>query len=283
MCSLNGTGNIPILMYHSISISGNAKFKPFTVAPERFAQQMAYLYEHAYTPMTVSQLIQARTQATLLPPKPLVLTFDDGLADFYTAALPILQRYQFGATLYLATAYINETSRWLRHEGEGHRPMLTWDQVRDVQRAGIECGGHTHTHPQLDVLGRASAYEEITRCKQLLEEQLAQPVLSFAYPFGYYTRLTQQLVRDAGYQSACAVKHTMSTNTTDAFALTRLMVSAHMHLHDFAALLSGQKKRSLATLYARARTPLWQYARLSYSTLLKKGTVRAAIGEGKMW
>lgn len=278
---MNGTGNIPILMYHSISISGNAKFKQFTVAPQRFAQQMAYLHAHAYTPMTVSQLMQARTQPALMPTKPIVLTFDDGLADFFTAALPILRQYQFGATLYITTAYIDATSRWLRHEGEAHRPMLTWEQVRAVQRAGIECGGHTHTHPQLDVLSRAAAAEEITRCKQLLEEQLAQPVLSFAYPFGYYTGLIQQLVQDAGYQSACAVKHTMSTSTTNPFALTRLMVSANMQLHDFEALLSGQKKHSLTTMYVRARTPLWQCARLSYTALVKRGAARAAMSEGK--
>ena len=281
MVSMNGTGNIPILMYHSISISGNAKFKQFTVAPERFAQQMAYLHAHAYTPMTVSQLIQARTQPTLMPTKPIVLTFDDGFADFFTAALPVLQRYQFGATLYIATAYINATSRWLRHDGEGHRPLLTWEQVRAVQRAGIECGGHTHTHPQLDVLSRAAAAEEITRCKQLLEEQLEQAVLSFAYPYGYYTGLTQQLVQDAGYQSACAVKHTMSTNTSNPFALTRLMVSANMQQQHFEELLSGQKKRSLATMYMRARTPLWQYARLSYSALAKRRMALAVLSEGK--
>src|SRR5690242_1592215 len=92
--------NIPILMYHSISISGNAKFKQFTVSPAVFAQQMAYLHDAGYTPLTVSQFVQARTRPIDLPARPVVLTFDDGFADFFTAALPVLQHYHFVATLY---------------------------------------------------------------------------------------------------------------------------------------------------------------------------------------
>ena len=271
MFALNTLRSIPILMYHSISISGNAKFRQFTVSQERFVQQMAYLHAHAYTPMTVSQFIHARTQPALMPAKPIVLTFDDGFADFFTAALPILQRYHYVATLYVTTAFVDDTSRWLRHVGEAQRPMLTWEQLRAIQRAGIECGGHTHTHPQLDVLSRTVARKEITRCKQLLEDRLEQSVLSFAYPFGYYTALTAHLVQASGYQSACAVKHTMSSTATNPFALTRLQVSANMHMDDFEALLTGQKKHALPTLYARIRTPLWQYARLSYTVFAKRG------------
>src|SRR4051794_16438407 len=91
---------IPILMYHSLSCSSNASFKQFALPPAQFAEQIAYLYEHKYTPITVTQLVQGRSQnENALPERPVVLTFDDGFADFLTDALPVLQRYLFPATL----------------------------------------------------------------------------------------------------------------------------------------------------------------------------------------
>src|SRR5579859_480467 len=147
---------------------------------------MAYLNQHRYTPITVTQFAAALLQKDpRLPRRPVVLTFDDGFADFYTEALPILKRYAFPATLYVATAFINGTSRWLQREGEMARPMLTWEQLSEISASGIECGGHSHSHPQLDTLSQAEAYREIAQSKSLLEHHLGQNVSSFAYPFGY--------------------------------------------------------------------------------------------------
>ena len=92
--------------------------------------------------------------------------------------------------------------------------MLTWDQLSEISANGIECGGHTHSHPQLDTLSPAEAFREIAQSKRLLEDHLGQNVLSFAYPFGYYTANTQRQVQEAGYTSACAVKYAMSSVTT---------------------------------------------------------------------
>ena len=74
---------IPILMYHSISNHASPKFKQFTVSPKVFAEHMAYLHQHRYTPMTVTQFVAAQSQnGAKLPERPVVLTFDDGFADF---------------------------------------------------------------------------------------------------------------------------------------------------------------------------------------------------------
>ncbi|MBA2681861.1 MAG: polysaccharide deacetylase family protein [Ktedonobacteraceae bacterium] len=110
---------IPILMYHSISEHASLKFKQFTVSPQSFNEQMAYLHQHKYTPITVSQFVEAQGKGgQCLPARPVVLTFDDGFEDFYTDALPILKHYHFAATLYVATGFVNKTSHWLQHEGE---------------------------------------------------------------------------------------------------------------------------------------------------------------------
>ena len=95
---------VPILLYHSIAEDVPPAFSEWAVSPAVFADQMISLFEHRYTPITVSQLSAAMTGSNeRLPDRPVVITFDDGFADFYTAALPILKRYGFPATLYIPT------------------------------------------------------------------------------------------------------------------------------------------------------------------------------------
>ena len=87
---------VPILMYHSISDQAAPRFKQFAVPQKVFATQMEYLHTHGYTPITVTQYMEAKKQSgTGLPARPVILTFDDGFADFYSAALPILKQYEF--------------------------------------------------------------------------------------------------------------------------------------------------------------------------------------------
>ncbi|MBV9229057.1 MAG: polysaccharide deacetylase family protein, partial [Chloroflexi bacterium] len=144
----------------------------------------------------MTQMVQARAQnGEELPPQPIVLTFDDAYADFYTNALPALQTYGFVATLYVPTVFVGGTSRWLEYLGEGSRPLLSWSQLAEISACGIECGAHSHTHPALDMLSFSKAQDEIVRCKCLLEDHLGQQTSSFAYPYGYYNTRVRQMVR----------------------------------------------------------------------------------------
>ncbi len=252
-------------------MSANPKFKQFVVSPKLFADHMAYLHDHAYTPMTVTQAIcTLYREEYVLPERPVVLTFDDGFADFFTAALPVLKQYNFAATLYVSTAFVNGTSRWLQYERETTRPMLTWEQLAEISASRVECGAHSHSHPQLDTLRYTEVRDEILQSKRLLEDHLGQEVFSFAYPFGYHTRQVRQLVREAGYTSACAVRHAMSSETDDPFALARLMVRTDSSIEEFTALLSGRSSSPATAaykIYARARTPVWQFVRRSAATV----------------
>lgn len=251
---------IPILMYHSISSSSNPKFAQFAVSATIFERQISYLSRQHYTPMTVTQLVQARAQnGRHLPERPVVITFDDGFADFFTTALPILKKYAFPATLYISTAFIDGTSRWLRREREMTRPMLTWVQVAEISAQGIECGAHTHTHPQLDIVSSSQAKKEIEYSKKLLEDHLGKEVVSFAYPFGYHTSRVQQFVQEAGFYSACAVKYALSTEHDNPFSLARLLAE-NMSEEAFAARLTGRGQATETTLY-HARRLAWRLAR----------------------
>ncbi|HEY0755328.1 MAG TPA: polysaccharide deacetylase family protein [Ktedonobacteraceae bacterium] len=253
---------IPILMYHSISDQATPAYRPFAVPPALFAQQMEYLHQQNYTPLTVTQFMEIRAAGKqTLPAKPVLLTFDDGLEDFYTGAFPLLRRYGFPATLYVVTGFMHKTSRWLKEDGEGERPMMTWEQLATVQAGGIECGGHTHSHPQLDTMPFTQARAEIVLCKKLLEEHLGRKVSSFAYPYGYHTAAMKQAVRAAGYTSACAVKYEMCSEITDPFALKRLLVGPATDIPALSALLDTKHTSALTGIYKSARVPVWRMVR----------------------
>jgi peptidoglycan/xylan/chitin deacetylase (PgdA/CDA1 family) len=254
---------VPILMYHSISCDAAPRFKHFVVSPSSFAEQMRHLRDGGYTPITVTQFVERIGDGgNGLPDRPILLTFDDGFADFHATALPILQQCNFVATLYISSAFIGGTSAWLRREHETTRPMLDWTQVAEVAACGIECGGHSHTHPKLDTLPPAMARDEIARCKGIIEERLGLEVASFAYPFGYYNASVKRMVEEAGYTSACAVRYAMSSLGDDRFALARLLVGAGMDLSTFAALVAGNETPILGT-FRRARAGVWQGVRWS--------------------
>jgi peptidoglycan/xylan/chitin deacetylase (PgdA/CDA1 family) len=222
---------------------------------------MAYLQQRHYTPLTVTHLAQAMTDSSLhLPDRPVVVTIDDGVADFYMGALPVLTRYGFPATLYVTTGFVGGTSRWLSGVGEGLRPMLTWSQIADVQASGIECGAHSRSHPQLDILARAAARDEIVHCKSELEHQLGRQVVTFAYPHGYYSAAVRRLVQEAGYSSACAVKHAMSATTDDRFALARIIVTDTDDMDGFGQVLAG-RGLPVAPVRERVRTRGWRTGR----------------------
>ena len=229
----------PILMYHSISDSAGSAFRDFTVPPALFQEQMDYLYTNDFATLTVTEFATAIIEHHPLPERRVVLTFDDGFVDFYTNVLPVLEQFGCRATLYIPTAYVGMTSRWMDLIGEGNRPILDWDTLRQLP-SSIECGAHSHTHPQLDILGLAAVREEIFLSKQLLEAHLQHPILSFCYPHGFSSRSVRRLVKEAGFMAACAGL----MPTDDIFALPRLFVTPDMVVERFAQLLT--KRPSLA-------------------------------------
>jgi peptidoglycan/xylan/chitin deacetylase (PgdA/CDA1 family) len=251
--------SVPILMYHSVSTSTNPLFKRWAVPAEMFDEHLSYLSQNQYTPITITDLVRARSNTGApLPGRPVVLTFDDAYEDFYANAFPALARHGFVATLYVPTAYVGGTSGWLRHEGETLRPIATWTQLAEISEAGIECGGHSHGHMQMDAVPLAIADADIRRCKAILEDHLGRETHSFAYPHGWTTYAIKRLVQSAGFTSACAVKNMLSSPWDDAFELARLVVTGDMNTADIAELLARRVTPLEETLRNAAR-PLWRF------------------------
>ena len=191
------------------------QFAPWVLKPQRFREQLRSLAEAGLHTLTVSDLVRRRA-AGQTTDHGVVLTFDDGFADFQRNAMPTMQEFGMTGTLYVITGMVGSEFRSL--------PLLDWPDLAEIRDNEIEIGGHTVSHPPLDRLAPARAMDEVSDCKKQLEDRLGAAVRSFAYPFGFYTRQTRQAVIDAGYTSACAVGYRFSPPDDDPFALRRMIV-----------------------------------------------------------
>jgi peptidoglycan/xylan/chitin deacetylase (PgdA/CDA1 family) len=186
-------GYVPILMYHyvrSVDPEQDELGYRLSVTPEVFAEQMAWLDENDYTPITAAHLADCLRGWRDCPERPVVLSFDDGYEDAYTEALPILEAYGFTGTFYVVTEFV------------GRPGYMSWEQIRSMHASGMEIGSHSLTHPDLALLDAERARAEITESRELIESELGARVRSFCYPIGSYSPEVAAMVLEAGYTNA---------------------------------------------------------------------------------
>jgi len=229
----------PILLYHAV---GGPAGDAYAVTPDRFAAHMDAVAASGRRPLTIGGLARERP----LPADALVVTFDDGMADFAAHAWPLLRDRGLPVTLYVTSGLVGG-----RHEG---RPMLTWAQLAELRDAGVEIGAHGRRHVALDLLTLDAAACELVNAKLELEDRLQVPVDTCAYPHGHHTTAVKRLAAAAGYRSACAVKNALSHPYDDPFALARVTVTPGT---DVDALLAG-RGAPLAPSRERVRTRAWR-------------------------
>lgn len=217
---------------------------------------MEYLSGRGYRVCSVSELVAARTGAAPDARPMVALSFDDAFRELLVHAVPVLRRLGFGGTVYVPTAYIGGSSTWLRGAGEGDRPVLGADELRELAGAGIECGGHSHTHAPLDVIRTQSARVEVELSKEILEATLGSEVRTFAYPFGYERAGVRELVASAGYDSACRVNYRASPFGEDTYALSRLPVYGDWDLATFQRVVEGRTSLRLRHAASIAWRPI---------------------------
>jgi peptidoglycan/xylan/chitin deacetylase (PgdA/CDA1 family) len=247
---------VPVLCYHSVCTDPAPLMREWAISPGRLREHLAYFADEGMTTLTITEYAHRLSIGQPLPERLVVLTFDDGFADFATEAVPALLDADMTATLYVSTAYVGETSHWLGPDGS--QPMLSWSQVTDVAAAGVEIGAHAHHHHALDELDRTRAQLEIVESKKRLEDQLGGLVESFAYPHGYHTRAIKDMVRLAGFSSAAAVKNALSGPTDDLYAIARILVPGDAPVDEVARLM---RRSSPAPRYERLQTKAWRAVR----------------------
>lgn len=227
-----GSSTIPILMYHGV----DALASVVTLPPNRFRWQMEWLYRHGYKGISLGEIVRCMSTGETFPERAVVLTFDDGYQSVYAEAFPVLKQYGFSATVFLVTDFCNKDNRW--HSQPQDIPtmkLMTWGQIDEMARFGIEFGSHTLTHPYLDQLPPDALHDEIVLPKTILEEKLSRPVTVFAYPYGRYSKPAKELVASV-YEAACSTRQGLAHPTSDRFMLERVEISYLAHPWAFQSL-----------------------------------------------
>jgi peptidoglycan/xylan/chitin deacetylase (PgdA/CDA1 family) len=232
---------VPILMYHYISVpppDADAVRLDLSVPPERFAEHLRYLREAGYVSITLYDLFLALQAGYPLPGKPVIITLDDGHRDTYTAAFPLLKQYGFTATFFVLTGLIDE----------GRPEYLTWDQVIEMDRAGMDVEAHGHTH--VDLSGRDADYLvwQILGSKEAIEARTHKAVRFFCYPSGGYDDLVIQILHSAHYWGAVTANFGSEQRSDRPFELPRVRVRGQYTVQDLARVIElTMKPEEMAT------------------------------------
>lgn len=206
-----GVVNVPILMYHHI---GNpATWQTYNVDTAMFEWQMDYLDKHGFHTVSLDDIASAIISGAQLPGNPIAITFDDGWALQFTNTLPSLLRHHFRATYYIV---VNPTGRIAG--------VMTWDQVRLLRDAGMWIGSHSLTHGYLPGMSDTRLREELVDSRRILQEQLGQPITTFAYPGGAFDARVERMAQDAGYTTAVSVIHGYAQRSDEIYRLQRVGV-----------------------------------------------------------
>ena len=212
----------PILEYHMVTENPHPDAKPYVVPPEDFAEQLDYLAEEGYTTITPQDYARARKGKQQLPEKPIILSFDDGYEDNWRVVLPMLEERGMKAVFYMVTNSI------------GQPGYLTWDNLFDMERRGMEIGSHTANHLPLTTLSPEKQREELRLSKLMLEWKGMKTIYSFSYPNGSYNAGVVTMLAEEEYLTAVTGEAGLNTLETNPYLLRRVNIPPpHFGLTEF--------------------------------------------------
>ena len=203
---------VPILMYHRFGYEEGTLF----VTPENFSRQMEYLKKHAYSVISLDELARRIKTGAKIGHNTVVITIDDGYGDNYVYGYPVLRRYKFPATIFIASNLV------------GHnKEFLDWGQVKEMLSANISFGGHTRNHAYLPSISSDNEllWDEVAGAKKEIEKNTGLPVYYFCYPIGGFDEKVKEVVREAGYLAACTTNRGFVDFNKDLYELKRVKIT----------------------------------------------------------
>jgi len=220
--------HVPVLMYHYVDEEPPPK-GPYadglTVRTPDFVEELEYLVENGYQTVRLSDVYLAMAGVKELPEKPVALTFDDGGLDNYTVAFDLLRQHGQTATFFVITKTVG---------GDG---QMTWEQLREMTKAGMSVQSHTVSHPDLTGASDERLRSELVDSRTAIAEAVDEPGYAFCYPAGAYNDRVVEAVRDAGYVMAVVTDKGTVLDPEAIFEIRRGRVQAHLSLAGFANLV----------------------------------------------
>lgn len=196
-----------------------------------FRRGIAMLAQLGYCTISLSDAVDCLRRGARFPKRSCVITFDDGYASTFTDAFPILQQFNFTATIFLTVGDGNAA----RLPTLNRRARLSWDEIRKMQKQGITFGAHTLTHPDLTRLPAEAIDHEMRASQQIIEQAIGAAVTAFAYPFGRFNPLCRNIARRY-FECAVSDRLGLIHATSDPFALERVESYYLQHEKLFALL-----------------------------------------------
>lgn len=217
---------VPIITYHNVSPE-YPEGALNNVRPESFDRQMKFLKDNQYNVIAFDEYVQGIKSGKVFSRNSVIIHFDDGFEDNYLHAFPILKSYQFPASIFLIS------------DSVGLDHFLKWDQIKVMDKEGIDFGAHTRRHVYLPQASIDVAVDEIRGSKRIIEEHLGHAVKYLVYPSGGFNDGVKKIVIEAGYQAASTTNRGRDPLNKDLFELNRIRIKNADNSFTMWAKLSG--------------------------------------------
>ena len=233
----NSHWTLPVLTYHHVGERRRGVEPTLTITPEQFDHQLNWLKSHGYTTISALHLHEVLKGRTVMPPQPVLLTFDDGYKDLCEFVFPALLARGFTATVLLVTGRLGEASSWDETAGWASLPLMSREDVRKWAEQGIDFGAHSRTHPSLTEISDEALVPELSGSAADLHQILQKEVICLAYPHGHHNAAVRSLTaRYFGLAFSC--EEGLNDSTVDHFRIRRTMVRPRDGMKAFAHRLS---------------------------------------------
>lgn len=221
----NGEADVPILVYHHVT--GRMAGTRYSVTLSSFRDQMDALQQRGFHTIPLFMLADVLRNGGVLPPKPIIITFDDGNLDIYTNAFPIMKDRGFTGVLFIVSEVLNE------------KGYLNQEQIREMAGEGWEIGSHSRTHVNLTG-NKVDLRREMYQSRLDLESMLHLPIKTFSYPFIGVNPGILLKAKQYGYVTAVCSGRDNQQRLRNIFCLSRREVTGQSSLEDFLKLVDAQ-------------------------------------------
>jgi peptidoglycan/xylan/chitin deacetylase (PgdA/CDA1 family) len=233
-------GSIPVLMYHYIGdLPANADTtrKGLTVSNQNFEDQVNFLAAQGYSSITLDQLYAYLTKGQPIPDKSVVFSFDDGYADTFENAVPILEAHHMTGVFGIITGFAGTNSNY-----------AAWQQIIAAQKQGMVIVSHSYSHP--DFASKDEVYQDYNIAKSTVDltQELGAPPSYFIYPYGEYNSTTEQVLKDHGYVMSFTTSYGFVRHGENLLELPRVRVRGAETLPTFICEISDNCSKQAAAI-----------------------------------
>lgn len=222
---------VPIIMYHSI-LKDPARSNKYTITPAVLEEDLKYIKANGYETITISDLISYVYDDKPLPPKPIILTFDDGHYNNYGYLYPLLEKYDMKAVISIVGSYTDKFSE--TDEANLNYSYLRWKDINELISSGrVEFQNHTYnlhdnTHGRIGAKKKKGESdneykkileEDINKLQNEFKENTGYVPTCFTYPFGSISNSSLDIIKELGFKASLSCEEGINKITKNPNSL----------------------------------------------------------------